>query len=127
MRESKRAVDERRVFSRLQEPRIVLYRRNDEQRRVLFEADAGRPGKGAGLQRGGFMAEKDQQAALIREIQTRFERKVKDNEISLLEYWKEQLDHVTAMKPEGVAALQTQIRKVSEMMANRIRTLKREG
>jgi iron-sulfur cluster repair protein YtfE (RIC family) len=72
------------------------------------------------------MAEKDQQAALIREIQTRFERKLKENEISLLEYWQQQLERVGAMKPEGVAALQSQIKKVSEMMANRIRMLKRE-
>jgi len=73
------------------------------------------------------MAEKDQQAAMIREIQGRFERKVKENEISLLEYWKDQLDRVSAMKPEGVAALQVQVRKIADMMANRIRTLKREG
>jgi hypothetical protein len=73
------------------------------------------------------MAEKDQQAAMIREIQVRFERKVKENEISLLEYWKDQLDRVGAMKPEGVAALQVQVRKIADMMANRIRTLKREG
>lgn len=72
------------------------------------------------------MAEKDQQA-LLKEIQSRFERKVKDNEIELLEYWKEQVDRVASMKPEGVAALQSQVRKLSEMMANRIRMLKREG
>jgi hypothetical protein len=72
------------------------------------------------------MAEKDQQAALIREIQMRFDRKLKENEISLLEYWQEQLDRIGAMKPEGVAALQSQVKRVSEMMANRIRMLKRE-
>ena len=72
------------------------------------------------------MAETDQQTALLKEIQTRFDRKLKDNEISLLEYWKEQIDRVAAMKPEGIAALQLQVRKISEMMANRIRILKRE-
>ena len=72
------------------------------------------------------MAERDQQAVLLKEIQTRMERKVKDNEITLLEYWKEQVDRVAAMKPEGIAALQLQVRKISEMMANRIRILKRE-
>jgi hypothetical protein len=72
------------------------------------------------------MAEKDQQTALLKEIQTRFDRKLKDNEISLLEYWKEQIDRVAAMKPEGIAALQMQVTKISEMMANRIRILKRE-
>ena len=72
------------------------------------------------------MAERDQQAVLLKEIQTRLERKLKDHEITLLEYWKEQVDRVAAMKPEGIAALQIQVRKISEMMANRIRILKRE-
>jgi len=72
------------------------------------------------------MAEREQQAVLVKEIQARFDRKVRENEISLLEYWKEQVDRVAVLKPEGIAALQMQIRKISEMMANRIRTLKRE-
>lgn len=71
------------------------------------------------------MTETDRQAAFLREMQTRFDRKMKENEIALLEYWKEQLDMATAKKPEGVAALQTQVRKIAEMMATRIRTLKR--
>ena len=72
------------------------------------------------------MAEREQQAVLVKEIQARFDRKVKENETSLLEYWKEHVDRVAALKPEGIAALQMQVRKISEMMANRIRTLKRE-
>jgi hypothetical protein len=72
------------------------------------------------------MTEKDQQAVLMKEIQTRFDRKLKDEEITLLEYWKEQVDRVALMKPEGVAALQMQVRKISEMMTNRIRILKRD-
>jgi hypothetical protein len=76
--------------------------------------------------RGGIMAEREQQAVMVKEIQARFDRKVKENEITLLEYWKEQVDRVVALKPEGIAALQMQVRKISEMMANRIRTLKRE-
>ena len=71
------------------------------------------------------MAE-SQQTELLKEIQTRFDRKLKESEIALLEHWKEQIDRVVLMKPEGVAALQQQIRKISEMMANRIRILKRE-
>jgi hypothetical protein len=72
------------------------------------------------------MAEREQQAVLVKEIQVRFDRKVKETEISLLEYWKEQVDQVAALKPEGIAALQMQVRKISDRMANRIRTLKRE-
>jgi hypothetical protein len=67
-----------------------------------------------------------EQAVLMKEIQVRFDRKLKESEIDFLEYWKEQVDQVAALKPEGVAALQARVRKISEMMANRIRTLKRE-
>jgi len=72
------------------------------------------------------MAEREQQAVLVKEIQSRFDRKVRENEINLLEYWKEQVDQAAALKPEGIAALQMQVRKISDRMANRIRTLKRE-
>jgi hypothetical protein len=34
------------------------------------------------------MAEMEQHAVLLKEIQMRFDRKLKENEISLLEYWK---------------------------------------
>jgi len=71
------------------------------------------------------MADMEKQAALLKEIQLRFDRKVKESEISLLEYWKEHLDRVGAMKPEGIAALQVQVKNIAEMMANRIRMLKR--
>jgi hypothetical protein len=72
------------------------------------------------------MAENGHQAALMKEIQARFDRKLKESEIAILEYWKEQVDRVVTMKPEGIAALQTQVRKISDMMVNRIRILKRE-
>jgi len=72
------------------------------------------------------MAGNGQHTALLKEIQERFERKLKESEIDLLEYWKEQVDRVAGMKPEGIAALQIQVRKLSEMMANRIRILKRK-
>jgi hypothetical protein len=72
------------------------------------------------------MAENDHQAALMKEIQIRFDRKLKESEIAILEYWKEQVDRVAMMKPEGIAALQMQVRKISDMMVNRIRILKRE-
>ena len=58
---------------------------------------------------------------LMREIQKKFEKKVRENEISVLEYWKERLDRLAAMKPEGIASLQLEIKKVSSLMANRVR------
>ncbi len=68
---------------------------------------------------------KDDQSALAKEFQSQFAKKVKDNEIECLEYWKEQLDKLLLLKPEGVAALQQQVKRVSTMMGNRIGTLKK--
>jgi len=72
------------------------------------------------------MADKGESAAFIREMQERFDKKLKDNERLVLEYWKAQLDKIVTMKPEGVASLQMQIKRISEMMANRIKILKKE-
>jgi hypothetical protein len=65
------------------------------------------------------------QSALVKEFQAQFAKKVKETEIESLEYWKEQLDKLLIAKPEGVAALQAQVRKVANMMGTRINTLKR--
>jgi len=62
----------------------------------------------------------------MREIQKKFEKKVRENEISVLEYWKEKLDRLAVMKPEGIASLQLEIKKVSSLMANRVKALKNE-
>lgn len=65
------------------------------------------------------------QTALVKEIQAQFAKKVKESEIESLEYWKEQLDKLLISKPEGVAALQAQVKRVVNMMGTRINTLKR--
>lgn len=65
------------------------------------------------------------QSVLVKEFQAQFAKKVKESEIENLEYWKEQLDKLLISPPEGVAALQAQIRRVANMMGTRINTLKR--
>jgi len=73
------------------------------------------------------MVSQDSSAAFIKEYQDRFEKKLKENEITLLEHWRAQLDKVVSMRPDSIASLQLQITKISEMMANRIKVLKRES
>ncbi|OPY04925.1 MAG: hypothetical protein A4E67_02167 [Syntrophaceae bacterium PtaB.Bin038] len=63
-------------------------------------------------------------AEFLRELQRKFEQKLREHEIDVIEYWKERLDRIYAMRPEGIASLQLEIRKLSETMANRIKTLK---
>ncbi len=71
------------------------------------------------------MATGDSSTAFLKEYQERFEKKLKENEIALLEHWRGQLDKVESSRPDSIASLQLQIKKISEMMANRIRVLKK--
>ena len=73
------------------------------------------------------MASMDTSSAFMKEYQDRFEKKIKENEINLLEHWKAQLDKIVIMRPDSIASLQTQITKMAEMMANRIKVLKKES
>jgi hypothetical protein len=72
------------------------------------------------------MAVLDTSNSFIKEYQERFEKKLKENEITLLEHWKGQLDKIVSVRPDSVASLQMQIKKTTEMMANRIKVLKKE-
>jgi hypothetical protein len=71
------------------------------------------------------MVAMDNNPAFVKEFQVRFDKKMKENEISIVEYWKSQIDKVLSMKPEGVASLQLQIKKISDMMDNRIKVIKK--
>jgi len=71
------------------------------------------------------MAQMDSSAAFIKEYQERFEKKLKENEIALLEHWNGQLEKIESSRPDSIASLQSQIRKMSEMMGNRIKVLKK--
>jgi hypothetical protein len=70
------------------------------------------------------MADRGQEA-FIKEMQIRFDKKLRDHEIGVIEHWREQLARILIMKPEGVGALQTQIKKVADMMDNRVLYIKR--
>ena len=72
------------------------------------------------------MAQMSSSDLFIKEYQERFDKKIRENEINSLEHWKAQLDKISAMRPDSVASLQLQISKITEMMANRIKTLKKE-
>jgi len=72
------------------------------------------------------MGDADKQAAFMKEIQARFDKKLREQEISVVEYWKLQLDKLITMRPEGIASLQLQMKRISDMMANRIKMLKKE-
>jgi hypothetical protein len=72
------------------------------------------------------MTNMENNPAFVKELQARFDKKLKENEISVLEYWKAQIDKLLSMKPDGIASLQSQIKRVSNMMDTRIKTMKKE-
>lgn len=72
------------------------------------------------------MAAQDSSIAFIKEYQERFEKKLKENEIDLLEHWKAQLDKIAITRPDSIASLQMQVKKTADMMANRISLLKKK-
>jgi hypothetical protein len=72
------------------------------------------------------MAAQNSSIAFIKEYQERFEKKLKENEIASLEHWKAQLDKITSTRPDSIASLQMQVKNTSDMMANRIKVLKKE-
>jgi hypothetical protein len=65
-------------------------------------------------------------SALLRESQKRLEKKIAENEMSVIQYWKDRLDKVISMKPEGIAPLQVEMKQISDMMRNRMNILKKE-
>lgn len=69
---------------------------------------------------------RDKGSEFLKEFQERFEKKVKENEISVVEYWRERLDKLISMRPDGIAPLQLEMKKLSDMMENRVKILKRD-
>lgn len=61
----------------------------------------------------------------LRGFQEKVDKKLRENEISVIQYWHERLGRVVSMKPDGIASLQLEIKKVYDMMENRIKTLKK--
>ncbi len=63
---------------------------------------------------------------LLKEFQKKVEKKIRENEISVVQYWHERLGRLVSMKPDGIASLQLEIKKIYDMMENRIKTLKKD-
>ncbi|MBN2396981.1 MAG: hypothetical protein JXI32_01245 [Deltaproteobacteria bacterium] len=61
----------------------------------------------------------------LRDFQEKVEKRLREHEISVIQYWLERLGRVASMKPEGIASLQLEIQKIRDMMENRIKTLKK--
>jgi len=72
------------------------------------------------------MAFKNRDAEFLKEFQERFEKKIREHEITTVKHWKEYLDKLISMKPDGIASLKLEMKKLSDMMENRVKILKRD-
>lgn len=62
----------------------------------------------------------------LKEYQKKLEKTLKEHEILVVQNWKDRLDKILLKRPEGIAALQLEIKKISTMMENRIKILKKD-
>jgi len=65
-------------------------------------------------------------AEFLKEFHERFEKKIREQEITSVKHWKEYLDKLISLKPDGIASLKLEMKKLSDMMENRIKILKRD-
>ena len=72
------------------------------------------------------MVSVDSSNVFIKEFQERYEKKLREKEMEIIEHWKAKLDKIIAMRPDSISSLQLHLTKTVEMMANRIRVLKKE-
>ena len=61
----------------------------------------------------------------LRDFQEKVEKKLRENEIAVIQYWRERLGRAVSMKPDGIASLQMEIKRIYDMMEKRIQTLKK--
>jgi hypothetical protein len=61
----------------------------------------------------------------LRDFQEKVEKKLRENEIAVVQYWRERLGRAVSMKPDGIASLQMEIKRIYDMMEKRIQTLKK--
>ena len=64
------------------------------------------------------------EAALIRQLKLKVEEELRQRELSLLEFWLQELKTIDAKRHKELAALQTDLRNFLSRMETRLRTLK---
>ena len=60
---------------------------------------------------------------MLRELRTKFDVEMNKKEIEILDHWKQGIESVYRKKYDNLAAVQTEMKRVIERMANRISIL----
>jgi phosphopantetheine adenylyltransferase len=60
---------------------------------------------------------------MMRELRRKFDVEMNKKEIEIVEHWKQELESVYRKKYDNLAAIQTEMKRVIERMANRMSIL----
>lgn len=63
--------------------------------------------------------------AFLEQMKKKVARELAEREISVIEFWKEEIEKILHKKTESLAALQQEMRNLSERMENRLKIIKK--
>ena len=65
--------------------------------------------------------------AFVEEMRKRVEKELNEKELSVVQYWKEELEKLLKKPAESLSALQVELKNLSARMENRVKALKKTG
>ena len=65
--------------------------------------------------------------AFVEEMRKRVEKELNEKELSVTQFWKEEIEKLLKKPAESLGALQVEIKNLSARMENRLKALKKTG
>jgi phosphoenolpyruvate-protein kinase (PTS system EI component) len=65
--------------------------------------------------------------AFLEQMRKKVEKELTEREISVVEFWKEEIEKLLHKKTESLSALQQDLRDLSSRMENRLNVIKRSS
>ena len=65
--------------------------------------------------------------AFVEEMRKRVEKELNEKELSITQFWKEEIEKLLKKPAESLGALQVELKNLSARMENRVKALKKTG
>ena len=65
--------------------------------------------------------------AFVEEMRRRVEKELNEKELSVTQFWKEEIEKLLKKPAESLGALQVELKNLSARMENRLKALKKTG
>jgi hypothetical protein len=65
--------------------------------------------------------------AFVEEMRKRVEKELNEKELSITQFWKEEIEKLLKKPAESLGALQVELKNLSVRMENRLKALKKTG